>query len=60
MKYNLEFLRLIAVILVTFTHTRNNFTGGWEMLVFEDIPMGMLAGKNEGIIIPYFDVRLMI
>ncbi len=38
MKYNLEFLRLIAVILVTFTHTRNNFTGGWEMLVFEDFP----------------------
>lgn len=38
MKYNLEFLRLIAVILVTFTHTRNNFIGGWEMLVFEDFP----------------------
>ena len=38
MKYNLEFLRLIAVILVTFTHTRNNFTGGWEMLIFEDFP----------------------
>ena len=38
MKYNLEFLRFFAVILVTFTHTRNNFTGGWEMLVFEDFP----------------------
>lgn len=38
MKYNLEFLRFFAVILVTFTHTRNNFTGGWEMLVFEDLP----------------------
>lgn len=38
MKYNLEFLRLFAVILVTFTHTRNNFTSGWEMLVFEDFP----------------------
>lgn len=38
MKYNLELIRLIAVILITFTHTKHNFESGSFYYLFEVIP----------------------
>src|SRR5690554_254270 len=38
MKYNIEFIRLVAVILITFTHTRNDFTEGFSYFFIEQLP----------------------
>jgi len=38
MKYTLELIRLIAVILITFTHTKHNFTDGIAFTILEEIP----------------------
>ena len=38
MKYNIEILRLIAVVLITFTHTRHCLDDGVFRYVIEDIP----------------------
>jgi len=38
MKYNIELLRLIAVILITFTHTRHNFSDGITFFILEKLP----------------------
>lgn len=38
MNYSLELIRLISVILITFTHTRNSFTNGIPFFLFEQLP----------------------
>ncbi|MDR1653873.1 MAG: acyltransferase family protein [Prevotellaceae bacterium] len=38
MKYNIEILRLIAVVLITFTHTRNTLDSGVFVYIIEDLP----------------------
>ena len=38
MKYNIELIRLIAVILITFTHTRHQLTDGIVYFIVEDLP----------------------
>ncbi len=38
MKFSIEFIRLIAVILITFTHTRNDFGEGLSYLIFRELP----------------------
>ncbi|MFU8813236.1 MAG: hypothetical protein ACNA78_09720 [Balneolaceae bacterium] len=38
MKYNIEFLRFLAVILITLTHTRHDVTDGWLFLLVYHIP----------------------
>ncbi len=38
MKYSLELIRLLAVILITFTHTKHNLTEGWVYILVEKIP----------------------
>lgn len=38
MNYSLELIRLISVILITFTHTRNSFTEGTPFFLFEQLP----------------------
>lgn len=38
LKYNIEFIRLVAVILITFTHTRNDLESGALYFIFEQIP----------------------
>ncbi len=38
MKYSIEFIRLVAVILITFIHTRNNFDQGIGYYVFRELP----------------------
>lgn len=38
MKHSLEFIRFIAVILITFTHTRHNFESGVYYYLLEVIP----------------------
>ena len=38
MNYSLELVRFLAVILITFTHTRNNFSSGIELFIFEKLP----------------------
>lgn len=38
MNFCIEFFRLIAVILITFTHTRNDFNSGFIYFVFEELP----------------------
>ncbi|TDS49977.1 acyltransferase family protein [Myroides indicus] len=39
MNYSLELIRLIAVILITFTHTKNDFSTGITHFIFEEIPL---------------------
>lgn len=38
MKSSIELIRLIAVLLITFTHTRNNFEDGLYYYIFEYLP----------------------
>lgn len=38
MKYSIELIRFISVLLITFTHTRNNFSEGWFHFVVYDLP----------------------
>jgi len=38
MKYSIELIRLIAVILITFTHTKHNIEEGWVYILVEKIP----------------------
>jgi|GEM_PF-1485283 len=38
MKYNIETLRLAAVVLITFTHTRNNLDSGVFHYIIEQLP----------------------
>ncbi|WP_196889397.1 acyltransferase family protein [Aureivirga sp. CE67] len=38
MNYNLEFIRFLAVILITFTHTKHDFTEGIFHTIIEIIP----------------------
>lgn len=38
MNYSLELIRFVSVILITFTHTRNDFTKGISFFVFEQLP----------------------
>ena len=38
MNYSIELLRLMSVILIVFTHTKHNFTGGIFYILFEQIP----------------------
>lgn len=38
MKYSIELIRLIAVILITFTHTRNDFEEGLAHFIFRELP----------------------
>lgn len=35
----IELIRIIAVVLIVFTHTRNNIESGWMLFVFERIPL---------------------
>jgi len=38
MKYNIEILRLISVILITFTHTKHNLENGVLYYIIEELP----------------------
>uniref|UniRef100_UPI00404AB3AF acyltransferase family protein n=1 Tax=Flavobacterium sp. TaxID=239 RepID=UPI00404AB3AF len=38
MKSSIELIRLLAVILITFTHTRNELSSGFTYVIFEEIP----------------------
>lgn len=38
MKYNIEILRLIAVVLIIFTHTRNNLDSGYFYYLVREVP----------------------
>ena len=38
MKPGIELVRLIAVILITFTHTRNNLESGFTYFIVEELP----------------------
>ncbi len=38
MKYSIEFIRLLAVILITFTHTRHDFSEGLTYFFIEQLP----------------------
>jgi hypothetical protein len=38
MKYIIELIRFVSVLLITFTHTRNNFSDGWFHFVVYDLP----------------------
>lgn len=38
MNYNIELIRLIAVILITFTHTKQDFKDGIGVFILEDLP----------------------
>lgn len=38
MKASIEYIRIIAVVLITFTHTKHNFNEGWEYFAIEIIP----------------------
>lgn len=38
MNYSIEFFRLLAVILITLTHTRNSFDSGASFFIFEELP----------------------
>nr|WP_297306980.1 hypothetical protein [uncultured Flavobacterium sp.] len=38
MNYSIEFFRLLAVILITLTHTRNEFSSGTLFFIFEELP----------------------
>lgn len=38
MRYNLELIRLLAVLLITFTHTRHEFTDGAVYFILEELP----------------------
>lgn len=38
MKYNIELIRLIAVVLITFTHTRHHLEGGFLYFIVESVP----------------------
>lgn len=38
MTYSIELVRLIAVVLITFTHTRHPYTDGWEHFALEVLP----------------------
>jgi len=39
MKPSIELIRLVAVILITFTHTRNNLQSGYVFFVVEKLPL---------------------
>ncbi|WHT37827.1 hypothetical protein QNH98_11790 [Myroides sp. mNGS23_01] len=39
MNYSLEIIRLLAVILITFTHTKNDFSTGITQFVFHELPL---------------------
>lgn len=38
MKYNIELIRLIAVVLITFTHTRHHLESGFLFFIVESVP----------------------
>ncbi len=38
MKPSIELIRLLAVLLITFTHTRNNLTEGISYFIVEELP----------------------
>lgn len=38
MKYNIELIRLFAVVLITFTHIRHDFSSGLPYVILEEIP----------------------
>lgn len=38
MKYNIEFIRLLAVVLITFTHTRHHIEEGFTYYLIEVVP----------------------
>ena len=38
MNGGIEIIRIIAVILITFTHTRNNLSEGWGYFIIEKLP----------------------
>lgn len=38
MKYNIELIRLIAVVLITFTHTRHHLESGLLFFIVESVP----------------------
>ena len=38
MKPGIDVVRLIAVILITFTHTRNNLESGFTYFIVEELP----------------------
>jgi hypothetical protein len=38
MKYNIELIRLLAVILITFTHTRHHLESGFLYFIVESVP----------------------
>lgn len=38
MNAGIELIRIIAVILITFTHTRNDLTEGWGYFIIEKLP----------------------
>ncbi len=39
MNYSLEVIRLLAVILITFTHTKNDFHTGIPQFLFQELPL---------------------
>ena len=39
MKPSIELIRLVAVILITFTHTRNDLQSGYVFFVVEKLPL---------------------
>lgn len=38
MRYNIELIRLLAVLLITFTHTRHEFAEGTAHFILEELP----------------------